>query len=106
MPCTVKAIDANTLTCERDTGVGFKDLTFQRTEIKKVKIKHRARSTLIGAGIGAAVGALTAGIAERNNHYFAVPAAFPLIWGFTGLFVGAPTGYLTDFTATTIYRAK
>ena len=106
MPCTVKAVDADTLTCERDTGVGFKDVAFQRADIKKVKIKHRIRSAFIAAGVGAVVGALSGGIAERNNHYFAVPAAFPMIWGFTGLFAGAPTGYLTDFAATTVYSAK
>ena len=55
---------------------------------------------------GSTVGAVGGGLAERNNHYFAVPAAFPMIWGFTGLFAGVPTGYLSDFAATTVYRAK
>ena len=106
MPCTLKAVDTGTLTCERDTGVGFKDVVFPRSEIEKVKIKHRIRSAFIAAVVGATVGAVGGGLAERNNHYFAVPAAFPMIWGFTGLFAGAPTGYLSDFAATTVYRAK
>jgi len=104
-PCTVKAVDAGSLTCERDTGVGFTEITLQRAEIEKVKVKHRGRSALLGAGIGAVSGAVIAGVAERNNHSFAVRAAFPMIWGFTGLFAGAPIGYLSDFAASTIYRA-
>jgi hypothetical protein len=105
MPCTLKAIDADTLTCDRDTGVGTKQVVFQRTEITAIKIAHRGRSALIGAGIGGGAGALGGGIYSINNHYFAVRGAFAMIYGFAGLFAGAPLGYLTDFTASTIYRA-
>jgi len=105
MPCTLKAIDADTLTCVRDTGVGHKDVVFQRPEITAVKLAHRGRSALAGAGIGAGTGALVGGIEGLHNNYFAVRGAFALIGVFAGLFAGAPTGYLTDFTASTIYRA-
>ena len=105
MPCTLKAIDADTLTCDRDTGLNTKVVVFQRSEITAVKIARRGRSALIGAGIGAGAGALGGGIYGINNHYFAVRGAFAMIYGFAGLFAGAPTGYLTDFTASTIYRA-
>jgi hypothetical protein len=105
MPCTLKAIDADTLSCERDTGVGVKQVVFQRSEITAVKIARRGRSALIGAAIGGGAGALGGGIYGINNHYFAVRGAFAMIYGFAGLFAGAPTGYLTDFTASTIYRA-
>jgi hypothetical protein len=106
MPCTLTAIDAETLTCDRDTGVGSKVVVFQRPEITAIKIAHRGRSALAGAGIGAGAGALTGGIVSIHNNYFAVRGAFALIGGFAGLFAGAPTGYLTDFTASTIYRVK
>jgi hypothetical protein len=97
--CTLKAVADDSLACEHDTGVGTKELTFQRDEIKAIKIARRGRSALIGAGIGA--GAIYA----RGNHYFAVPSAFAMIYGFVGLFAGAPTGYLKDFSASTVYRA-
>lgn len=105
MPCTLKAIDADTLTCDRDTGVGTKQVVFQRTEITAIKIAHRGRSALVGASIGAGAGALGGGIYGINNHYFAVRGVFAMIYGFAGLFAGAPLGYLTDFSASTIYRA-
>ena len=105
MPCTLKAIDADTLTCIRDTGVGSKEVVFQRPEITAIKLAHRGRSALAGAGIGAGTGALVGGIEALHNNYFAVRGAFALIGVFAGLFAGAPTGYLTDFTAATIYRA-
>ena len=105
LPCTLKAIDADTLTCIRDTGVGSKEVVFQRPEITAIKLAHRGRSALAGAGIGAGAGALVGGIEALHNNYFAVRGAFALIGAFAGLFAGAPTGYLTDFTAATIYRA-
>jgi hypothetical protein len=105
LPCTLKAIDADTLTCIRETGVGRKDVVFQRPEITAIKLAHRGRSALAGAGIGAGAGALVGGIEGLHNHYFAVRGAFALIGAFAGLFAGAPTGYLTDFTASTIYCA-
>jgi hypothetical protein len=105
MPCTLKAIDADSLTCIRDTGVSSKDVIFQRPEITAIKLAHRGRSALAGAGIGAGIGALVGGIEGIHNNYFAVHGAFALIGVFAGLFAGAPTGYLTDFTASTIYRA-
>ena len=105
LPCTLKAIDADTLTCIRDTGVGSKEVVFQRPEITAIKLAHRGRSALAGAGIGAGAGALVGGIEGIHNNYFAVRGAFALIGVFAGLFAGAPTGYFTDFTAATIYRA-
>jgi hypothetical protein len=106
MPCTLKTIDAETLTCERDTGVGRKEVVFQRTEITAIKLARRGRSALIGASIGAGAGALGGGIYGLHNNYFAVRGAFAMIYAFAGAFAGAPTGYLTDFTASTVYRAR
>jgi hypothetical protein len=104
--CTLKSVADDSLTCERDTGVGAKLLTFQRDEIKTIKLARRVRSGLIGAGIGAGAGATGGAIYARGNHYFAVPGAFAMIYAFAGAFAGAPTGYLTDFTRSTVYRAK
>jgi hypothetical protein len=103
--CTLKRVDADSLTCERDTGVGSKELTFQREEIKTIKLTHRARSAVIGASIGVGAGATGGAIYARDNHYFAVRGAFAMIYAFAGAFGGAPTGYLTDFTRSTVYRA-
>jgi hypothetical protein len=103
--CTLKAVADDSLDCEYDTGVGTKELTFQRDEIKTIKIAHRVRSAFIGAGVGAGAGATAGAIYARGNHYFAVPSAFAMIYGFVGLFAGAPTGYLKDFSASTVYRA-
>jgi hypothetical protein len=106
MPCYLKAIDADTLTCLRDTGTARKDVLFQRPEIETIKLARRGRSAVFGALIGMGAGAGLAQIAGRNSNYFAVHGAFALIGGFAGLFAGAPTGYLTDFSASTIYRAR
>jgi hypothetical protein len=104
--CTLKAIDADTLTCDRDTGVGTKELVFQRPEIKTIKLTRRGRSALLGGAIGAGAGALAGGIVGIHSNYFVVHSAFAMIYGFVGAFAGAPTGYLTDFTASTVYRAN
>jgi hypothetical protein len=103
--CTLKRVDDDSLICERDTGVGSKELTFKRDEIKTIKLARRGRSAVIGAGIGVGVGATAGAIYARGNHYFAVRGAFAMIYALAGAFAGAPTGYLTDFTASTVYRA-
>jgi hypothetical protein len=104
--CTLKAIDADTLTCDRDTGVGSKELIFQRAEIKNIKLARRGRSAVLGATIGAGTGAIAGGIQGIHSTYFAVRGGWAMIYAFVGAFAGAPAGYLTDFTASTIYRAN
>ena len=106
MPCTLKAIDAETLTCERDTGVGRREVVFQRPEITAIKLARRGRSAVVGGSIGAGAGALGGGIVGLRSNYFAVRGAFAMIYAFAGAFAGTPTGYLTDFTASTVYRAR
>jgi hypothetical protein len=104
--CDLKTIDADTLTCERDTGVGTKEIIFQRPEIKNIKLARRGRSAVLGGLIGAGTGGLIGGLAGIHSNYFAVHGAWALIGAFAGGFAGAPTGYLTDFSASTIYRAN
>jgi hypothetical protein len=103
--CTLKAVAADSLTCEQDTGVGTKDLIFQRDEIKTIQLARRGRSAVLGGSIGAGVGAIAGGVQGLHSHYFAVRGAFAMIYSFVGAFAGVPTGYLTDFSASTVYRA-
>lgn len=103
--CTLTAVDDNSLQCSRDTGVGTKPVAFQRSEIREIKLAHRGRSGLIGAGSLAGAGALAGLYQDSSSQYFAVKGAWSMIYGFTGLFAGAPIGYLSDFSASTIYRA-
>ncbi len=60
--CTLKSVDADSLTC-----IHGKDIVFERTEIKSITIQRRGRSTLIGAGIGGAALAI-AGFAGTTGH--------------------------------------
>ena len=102
--CTLKTVADASLTCEQDIGVGTKEVTFQRDEIKTVKIARRGRSAVLGGGIGAGAGALAGGVQGSHSHYFAVRGAFAMIYAFAGAFAGAPAGYLKDFSASTVYR--
>jgi hypothetical protein len=103
--CWLKAVDGETLTCTHDTGVGSKEVVFQRAEITTVKLARRGRSGVLGASIAAGAGAIAGGIQGARSNYFAVRGAFAMIYAFAGAFLGGPAGYLTDFSAMTIYRA-
>lgn len=103
--CTLTAVDAESLTCSHDTGIGSKLITFQRTEIKDIKLARRGRSAVLGGVLGASTGAIAGGIQGIGSNYFAVKGAFAMIYAFVGAFAGAPLGYVTDFSASTIYRA-
>jgi len=46
--CTLKSVDADSLTCTHG-----KDIVFQRADILTIKISRRGRSALIGTAIGA-----------------------------------------------------
>ncbi len=104
--CAVTAVDAETISCSRDTGVGHKALSFQRSEVQTIKLGRRGRSALLGGAIAGGAGVLAGGIQGARSNYFAVKGAFAMIYGFAGAFVGAPAGYLTDFAGSTIYRAQ
>jgi hypothetical protein len=104
MMCTVKAVTDDTLTCVHDIGFGTKDEAITRGEVKSVKIAHRGRSAVYGSMIGAGLGAAGGGIAGKENNYFSgFHAAFALMFTFVGGIAGA---YLTDCTASTVYRAN
>jgi hypothetical protein len=97
--CKLKSVDTDSLTCLSRGN----EQTFQRNDIKSIKISHRVQSAVaglaIGAGVGVIIGASSGG---RDNLFtrgelagiFAIPFAV----------IGAIVGVLTDFTHSTIYR--
>lgn len=103
--CYLTSVDAESLSCSKDTGVGHSQLSFQRAEIRTIKLARRGRSAVLGGAIVGGAGALAGGIQGSRSNYFAVKGAWAMIYGFSGMFAGAPIGYLTDFSASTIYRA-
>jgi hypothetical protein len=100
--CNLKSATDDTLTCTHG-----KDLVFQRSEIKSIKLTKHSRSSATGAAIGGGAG-IAIVEAAWNNH-----------WSFNGInrgsvaaFAGVPlavaggfVGYFTDFTASTVYKA-
>ena len=105
LACTLTAVDADTLACDRNYRFTIQKVVFQRAEIRTVKLTRRGRSAIFGAVIGAGAGAVAGGIQGAHSNYFAVHSAFATIYAFAGAFAGAPIGYLTDFSASTVYRA-
>lgn len=103
--CYLTSVDAENLSCLKDTGVGHKALSFQRAEITSIKLARRGRSAVLGAAILGGAGAVAGAIQSTHSNYFAVKGAWAMIYAFSGAFAGAPIGYLSDFTASTIYRA-
>ena len=105
MVCTLTAVDADTLACDRNYRFTVQKVLFQRAEIRTIKLTRRGRSAVIGAAIGAGAGAVAGGIQGARSNYFAVHGAFAMIYAFAGAFAGAPIGYFADFSASTVYRA-
>jgi hypothetical protein len=106
--CILKSVDADTLTC-----IHAQDVVFQRSDIVNIKIPRRGRSTLvglaIGAGVGAALGAAAGGDPCKSGSGFCVdPVSRGGAAAMTSALVGgigAPIGYFTDFTRSTVYKA-
>lgn len=104
--CFLTAVREDGLSCSKDTGVGHKELSFTRDEIATIKLARRGRSAVLGATILGGAGAIAGGIQGTRSNYFAVKGAWAMIYTFSGAFAGAPIGYLTDFSASTVYRAE
>ncbi len=106
--CILKSADAVTLICTRG-----KEIVYQRVDIVNIKIPRHGRSTLaglaIGAGVGAALGAATGGDPCKTTQGFCADVASrgetAAFSGFLFAAIGAPIGYFTDFTRSTVYRA-
>jgi hypothetical protein len=106
--CSIDKVDETQLTCSAGRVMETSHFTFQRGNIKSIKASHQMRSTLVGAGVGAAAGAIigvaiNGGGPDQLIHFsnaevggvgaiiFAVP--------------GAVIGLATDFTRSpTVYR--
>jgi hypothetical protein len=106
--CKMESVDDQALTCKSGSK---QDVTFQRAEIKTIKLDHRRRSALVGFAVGAGVGAgigAGVGFAEDRNGWFqglaiGVGAA---AGGIVGALVGVAVAAPTDMTAgAPIYKA-
>ncbi len=102
--CRLQSTDADTLTCLTNA----KPETYQRADIKSIKIPHRTRSTIVGlaagAGLGAIIGAASTGSGTGSFNIVSrgeVVAIFAIPLGL----IGAIVGTLTDLTSSTVYRA-
>lgn len=114
--CDLAAVDADTLTC-----VHGKDIVFQRTGIASIKLAHRGRSSLVGLAIGAGAGiGIGYGIAasQANPNVCILPLGcgtvpnqsvskplYSAMGALLGATVGSLTGYFTDFSRSTVYKA-
>jgi hypothetical protein len=98
--CAIDLVDDVTLRCSK----GSSQYSFQRAEVKSVKLVRYTRSTLVGLGIGLGVGAGAGAIAghtqEKPNDLFPGLAteAVAAIGGAVGLIAGGAIGRATDFT--------
>lgn len=103
--CYLTGVDADSLSCSKDTGVGHKQLSFQREEIASIKLARRGRSAVLGAAVLGGAGAVAGAVQGTQSSYFAVKGAWAMVYGFSGALAGAPIGYLKDVSASTVYRA-
>jgi len=108
--CNLAKVDDSSLTC---TGVGTSQgEVFQKADIKKIKLPHRGRSTLVGLAIGAGVGAgVGAGIGSGQGNGGSIGISkgqfTEILVGIGAVafgLIGALVGALTDFMASTIYK--
>ena len=103
--CRIKAVDADSITCVG--GDGARTEVIQKSEVKKISISHRGRSTLIGLGIGAGVGGILGAVStggNRNDWFYISRPEGALALGLPAAGIGALIGLGTDFSHTTIYR--
>lgn len=111
LTCRVKSVDASSITCA-NAGTS----PFQISEIKSIKQVHRGRSalvaSLIGIGVGTIIGAATAESCSAQERSIFPRCFNPVSRADTALVgavifgvIGAPVGYFTDFTRSTVYKA-
>jgi len=105
--CSIDKVDETQLTCSAGRVVETSHFTFQRGDIKTIKVSHQMRSTLVGAGVGAAAGAIIGVAINGGSNQFIhfsnaeVGAVGAIILAVPGAFIGLAT----DFTRSpTVYR--
>ncbi len=105
--CAIDLVDDATLRCSK----GKSQYSFERGEVKSVKLTRYTRSTLVGLGIGlgagVGVGAIAGHAQEKPNDLFPglSTEAYAAIGGAAGALAGAAIGGPTDFLrGPTVYR--
>lgn len=102
--CHIEAVTDDVLQCSKDVFGHNAHYTFQRGEVKSVKLTRYTGSTLGGAAIGAGAGAAVGfGLTTNPNGWFngAARGAFTLL----GAVIGAATmGPADTFRGPTVYR--
>jgi hypothetical protein len=102
--CTIDNVDEDKLTCTASRVVQSSRYTFQRSEIKSIKVTRYALSTVVGAGIGAGVGAGIGAAIHGKDDLFSTGEVVGVTAAICAV-PGAIVGGLTDFTrGPTIYR--
>jgi len=107
--CTLTAANENSLTCTR--GKGGEQVIIARNEILSVKLGHRGRSTLIGAGVGGGALAISAFAAtsSRGDTFFGpnfLRGEATALGALAGGVIGGGIGALTDFSKSTVYSVQ
>ena len=103
--CRVFAVTDDALTCATHSNVA--GAVLQRPGIKRIKLTHYLRSSLVGAGIGAGSGAITGGVLGRSkpcpagqglcfNGIGVDAGGVAAIFGVGGAVLGSVVGGLTD----------
>ncbi len=108
--CRLVRVDDDSLQCARKPGSGQTD-TFQKGEIKSIKIPRRGRSAWIGAGVGgAALGAAAFASTTNSSDDFFGPnflrGPATAVGALGGALIGGSVGALTDFSKSTIYKVQ
>jgi len=105
--CSIDQVDETQLTCSAGRVVETSHFTFQRGDIKSIKVSRQMRSTLVGAGVGAAAGAITGVAINQGPNQFihfsnaSVAGVGAIILAVPGAFVGLATDFARG---PTVYR--
>ena len=106
--CDFTSADDKALTCTR--GKSGAPVVLDRSGIRSVKIGHRVRSAVIGAGVGGGALAITgfAATTGGGDPFFGSNFLRGQVTGLSalaGAVIGGSIGALTDFSKSTVYSA-
>jgi hypothetical protein len=101
--CTIKSVDAASLTCTSGSHP-----VIAVSEITSIKIPHRGRSALIGATIGGGIGAIggyaAAGPDSPGSFNIVTRGDVAVIFAVPLAIIGGLIGVFTHFASTTLYH--